>query len=249
MIFAMNYGVVTAKVVPFLPEEYDPRPLAVALGETRGEDVSVALRLEGNSGEVKGLSAEVSYDPSELEFVAARLTDDMLSPVGEVFFWYGEEDGCVHIDVAVLGTGVTIGGSGELAVLTFRSLAGTYQLKVESARLRGADNVELDARLGGYAAGGDVPAVFRLVQNSPNPFNPKTTVAYDVPRECDMTIRVYDVTGRCVRTLVDGEVEPGRHAVVWDGLGDGGEEVGSGIYFCTMEAPGFRDCRKMTLLK
>ena len=249
MIFAMNYGVVAPRVVPFLLEEYDASPLAVTLGAGSGSDVSVAVRLEGNVSEVKGVSAAVSYDPSELAFVSARLTDDMLSPIGDVFFWFGEEEGRVLVDVAVLGTGVTIGGSGDLAILTFRSLTGGYQLDVDSARLRDVNNLDLDARLGGYASGGDLPTVFRLVQNAPNPFNPKTTLAYHVPRESEVTIRVYDVAGRSVRTLLDGVVEPGRHAAVWDGTNDSGEAVGSGIYFCTMEAPDFRDSRKMTLLK
>jgi hypothetical protein len=249
MVFAMNYGVVAAKVVPFLPEEYDASPLAVTLGAADGSDVSVALRLEGNVSEIKGVSAVVSYDPRELAFVSARLTDAMLSPIGDVFFWFGEEEGRVLIDVAVLGTGVTIGGSGDLATLTFRSLTGDYQLEVESARLRDVNNLDIDARLGDYASGGDLPTVFRLVQNAPNPFNPKTTVAYNVPRESEVTIRVYDVAGRRVRTLVDGVVEPGRHVAVWDGLNESGEAVGSGIYFCTMEAPDFHDSRKMTLLK
>ena len=48
---------------------------------------------------------------------------------------------------------------------------------------------------------------------------------------------------------VDGVVDPGCHAAVWDGTNDGGEAVGSGIYFCTMEAPDFRETTKMTLLK
>ena len=251
MVFAMNYGVVAPRVVPFLAEEYSPMPLAMTLGggEVRGADVAVALRLEGNVTEVKGLSTVISYDTSELEFVSARLTEDMLSPLGNVFFWHGEAEGRVTVDMAVLGTGVSVGGSGEVAVLTFRALSGDYSLEVESARLRDANNLDLEARLGGYASGGDLPTAFRLVQNAPNPFNPKTTVAYHVPHESSVTIRVYDVAGRCVRTLVDGLVEPGRHAAVWDGTNESGDAVGSGIYFCTMEAPDFRDSRKMALLK
>ncbi|MCK4510449.1 T9SS type A sorting domain-containing protein, partial [bacterium] len=149
----------------------------------------------------------------------------------------------------VLGTDVTIGGSGDVAVLTFRVVGDGYTLEVESARIRNADNVELDAKLGDYASGGEMPLVFRLVQNAPNPFNPVTKVAYHVPRESEVTIRVYDVSGRVVTTLVDGVVEAGRHAAVWNGRNDAGESVGSGIYFCTMEAPDFHDSRKMTLLK
>jgi hypothetical protein len=247
----MNYGVVAPRVVPFLPEEYDATPLAMALGgsDVRGDDIAIALRLEGNVSEVKGLSAVIGYDTSELEFVSARLTDDMLSPLGNVFFWHGEFDGRVKVDMAVLGTGVSIGGSGEVAVLTFRPLSDSYSLEVESARLRDVSNGALDARLGDFASEAGTPLVFRLVGNTPNPFNPVTKVAYHVPRESEVTIRVYDVSGRLVRTLVEGVVEPGRHVAVWDGLNEGGAATGSGVYFCTMEAPDFHESTKMTLLK
>ena len=251
MIFAMNYGVVTARVVPFLPEEYSPVQLALTLSEREmvGNEIEVALRLEGNSGEVKGVSAEVAYDSNELEFVSARLSDDMSSPLADVFFWNGTQESRVLVDALVLGTDVTIGGSGDVAMLTFRMIGEGYSLDMESARIRNADNVELDAKLGGFESGGNTPLVFRLVQNAPNPFNPVTKIAYHVPSESEVTIRVYDVSGRAVRTLVDGVVEPGRHAAVWNGTNDKGESVGSGIYFCTMEAPDFHDRRKMTLLK
>jgi hypothetical protein len=52
-----------------------------------------------------------------------------------------------------------------------------------------------------------------------------------------------------VTTLVDGVSEPGRHVAVWNGTNDQGEAVGSGVYFCSMEAPDFHESRKMTLLK
>ena len=251
MIFAMNYGVVAAKVVPFLPEEHSTDVLALTLSEREmvGVEVEIALRLEGNVDEVKGVSAAVAYDTDGLEFVSARLSSDMSSPLGDVFFWSGTEEGRVLVDALVLGTDVTIGGSGDLAVLTFRVVGDGYSLDVESARIRNADNVELDAKLGDIESGGEMPLVFRLVQNAPNPFNPVTKVAYHVPRESKVTIRVYDVSGRVVRTLLDGVVEPGCHEAVWNGTNDAGESVGSGIYFCTMEAPDFHDSRKMTLLK
>jgi flagellar hook assembly protein FlgD len=91
--------------------------------------------------------------------------------------------------------------------------------------------------------------VFGLCQNVPNPFNPVTEIAYHVPRESEVTIRLYDVAGRVVATLVDGVVKPGRHETVWHGTNGAGEPVGSGVYFCTMEAPGFHSTRKLTLLK
>jgi hypothetical protein len=251
MIFAMNYGVVTAKVVPFLPEQCDPSPLALALGssEQRGDDVVVALRLEGNSSEVKGMSASLTYDSNELEFVSASLSDNMVSPLGNVFFMHRDEGGRIDLDVVVLGEDVTIGGSGDVAVLTFRALSESYTLEVDDARVRDAGNGELVAKLGDFSSGEELPLRFRLVGNTPNPFNPITKIAYHVPHESEVSIRVYDVAGRIVTTLVDGVSDPGRHVAVWNGTNDHGDAVGSGIYFCSMEAPDFHESRKMTLLK
>jgi nitrous oxidase accessory protein NosD len=251
MIFAMNYGVVMPRVVPFLPEEYSGDVLALTLEEREAANdvVEVALRLEGNTDEVKGMSASIAFDSDQLEFVSAALSEDMSSPLAEVFFWSGVQEGRLIVDALVLGTDVTIGGSGDVAVLAFRNVGDGYALDIESARIRNADNVELDAKLGDLESGGKTPLVFRLLQNAPNPFNPVTKIAYHVPRESDVTIRVFDVSGRVVATLVDGVSEPGRHVAVWNGLNDQGESVGSGVYFCTMEAPDFHDSRKMTLLK
>lgn len=70
-----------------------------------------------------------------------------------------------------------------------------------------------------------------LAQNAPNPFNPSTRIDYEVTKRGQATIRVYDVGGRLVRTLIEGTVDPGSHAVTWDGRDDGGERLPSGTYF------------------
>jgi hypothetical protein len=250
MVFAMNYGVVAPRIVPLLPGSAD-EALALSLAEISsiGDEVQVAVRLDGNAGEVKGVSAVVAFDPTELEFVSARLTPEMQTPLAQMFFWSGLEDGKVVVDLAVLGTGVSIGGSGDVAVLTFRALSGEYTLEFDEATLRDVENEALAADLDGLVSRPGLPTVFRLAQNAPNPFNPKTTVAYEVPQVSEVTIRVYDVTGRLVTTLVDGTVEPGRYAATWDGRNDSGEAVGSGVYFCTMETPNYHATHKMTLLK
>jgi hypothetical protein len=251
MIFAMNYGRVSPRIVPFLAGE-SVKALSLELAETGGNDdgeIQIAMRLAGNAAEVKGLSAEIAFDPSELEFVTARLSDEMVSPLAPVFFWHGSTDESVALDMAVLGTDVTVGGSGDVAVLTFRALGDDYALDFTSAALRGAGNEDLHAELDGCEAKPGIPTTYRLVQNAPNPFNPTTKIAFSVPHESPVSIRVYDVTGRLVSTLVDGVVEAGSHEVVWRGTNEAGVDVGSGVYFCTMEAQGFHDSRKMLLLK
>ena len=84
----------------------------------------------------------------------------------------------------------------------------------------------------------------------PNPFNPTTTIEYSVAASCRVTLRVYDLAGRVVRTLVDEPVEAGEHAVVWEGTSDSGKRAGSGVYFLKMETgQGFSAARKLVLLK
>ena len=95
--------------------------------------------------------------------------------------------------------------------------------------------------------------VSRLDHARPNPFNPRTTIEYSIAASGRVTLRVYDLAGREVRTLVDRDVESGEHKIVWDGTTDAGRRAASGVYFVRMEAPGradaFRATRKLVLLK
>jgi hypothetical protein len=93
----------------------------------------------------------------------------------------------------------------------------------------------------------------RLYQNHPNPFNPSTVIPYTVPGGMDtrrgMLLAVYDVNGALVKTLVSGSVPGGRHEVRWDGRNERGESVASGVYFVQMSSGGYREARKMILLR
>ncbi len=85
--------------------------------------------------------------------------------------------------------------------------------------------------------------------NYPNPFDEKTTVAYTLREERTVTIAVYDVLGRRVRTLVDATKSAGLHRVVWDGTNRYGTRVGSGVYFYRIEAGDFTASEKMMLVR
>lgn len=102
---------------------------------------------------------------------------------------------------------------------------------------------------GGGTAVGDTPKQFALRPNYPNPFNPSTSIRFDVAARSHVTLRVYDVSGALVRTLVDGPAEAGSHVVEWNGRNDQGSPASSGVYFYRLTAPGFSDVRKMTLVK
>ncbi len=95
-----------------------------------------------------------------------------------------------------------------------------------------------------------VPRVAALQGAVPNPFNPRTTIRFslagDVPHA---SLRVYDVAGRLVRTLRQGPMTAGEHAVVWQGEDESGQAVASGVYFCRLEAGGVAEGRAMVLVR
>jgi hypothetical protein len=91
---------------------------------------------------------------------------------------------------------------------------------------------------------------FNLSQNYPNPFNPSTKIQFSVAQIEKVSLEVYDIQGRLIRTLVDHELyNPGNYEVTWDGFDSKGSRVASGIYFAKMHAGKFAQTRKMSLVK
>jgi hypothetical protein len=91
---------------------------------------------------------------------------------------------------------------------------------------------------------------FRLETNYPNPFNPATTITYELDRQSKVFLRIYDVSGRLVRVLLGDEVVPaGRHEAVWNGRDGSGRAVVAGVYFYRLETGSFSETRQMTLIK
>ena len=90
---------------------------------------------------------------------------------------------------------------------------------------------------------GLIPESFALHQNQPNPGRPGTVIAFDLPKACDMRLQVFDVSGRQVALLTEGEHEAGRHAVTWDG------SAPAGVYFYRINARGYEETRKMMIAR
>ncbi len=96
---------------------------------------------------------------------------------------------------------------------------------------------------------GGLPTSFTLDSAYPNPFNPSTTIRYTTPRTGSVSLKIYDLAGRHVRTLVDGPKTAGYHSVVWDGTDHKGRGVASGAYYYRLQAGGFEETHKMLLVK
>jgi subtilisin-like proprotein convertase family protein len=95
-----------------------------------------------------------------------------------------------------------------------------------------------------------VPTSFSLAQNAPNPFNPATTIAFEVPADAGVvTLSIFDVSGRKVRTLAQESLAPGRYQRVWQGRDDTGRQVSSGVYFYRLTGSGFTETRKMVVIQ
>jgi len=94
-----------------------------------------------------------------------------------------------------------------------------------------------------------VPSKFELSQNYPNPFNPSTTIKYYTPKNSFVTLKIYDMLGREIATLVNEQITPGYHEVNWNGHDSKGEAVSSGVYIYRLTAGNFTQTKKMNLLK
>jgi hypothetical protein len=88
-----------------------------------------------------------------------------------------------------------------------------------------------------------------LRQNVPNPFNPMTNIAFELPRAARTTLVVYDMAGRTVRTLVDGMLPAGEHSATWNGTDERGRQVATGVYLYHLRSGELDEVRRMTLVR
>ena len=95
----------------------------------------------------------------------------------------------------------------------------------------------------------DLPTEFALKNNYPNPFNPTTNIAFDLPESTDVTLEVYDMMGRRVATLISGQLNAGRYEATWNARSDSGSMVASGVYIYRLRAGNFESVKQMVLMK
>jgi len=119
-------------------------------------------------------------------------------------------------------------------------------------RARGVANDDVDVSItvtSGAPEPTDLPNMSMLVKNYPNPFNPTTTLGYAVARSGQVCIRIYDMRGLVVDTLVNEPKSPGFYSVVWDGTNAAGLRLASGVYVARLTTEDQTDTHRMTLVK
>ncbi len=95
----------------------------------------------------------------------------------------------------------------------------------------------------------NVPAEFELMQNYPNPFNPTTTIRYILPKASRVTLKIYNLRGELVKTLVDGYQSAQNHQVTWNGDNEAGEKVAAGIYLYRLKTENYQQTKRLVFLK
>ena len=122
----------------------------------------------------------------------------------------------------------------------------TYSYKVVDVDLAGTRTVHGPITV---TAAAQVPTSYALSQNYPNPFNAQTIISYAIPQDSQVSLKVFNVVGEEVRTLVDSHQSANTYQVTWNGMDADSKSVASGVYFCTLKAGDFSKTTKMVFLR
>lgn len=222
----------------------------VMVGETVSVDVSLA-----NVQALMGYQFAVNYETDKFEFVGAAPADqDLLASSGgetPLFHTWADKAGEVTVANAVIN-GSSVNGGGDIVRLTFkvlREFEDNARFEVANGLIADPNQLSNQAVVAGLLEIQSTPTEFALLQNFPNPFNPETTIQYNLSESADVTLHIYNVVGQVVRTLVSERQAAGRYRVQWSGMDDRSVPVSSGIYFYEIRAGKNKDVRKLMLLK
>ncbi len=240
--------------------------LITGAGKVTGESGALVWkRLEGAADEVvvgleaqllpasRGYVLRVVYDPMEAEYLGTKKRPEGLFEDG-AFLVHHDKSGAVLIAGGHLEDErqhPIEQGDGPLVQLRFRPVGKAIgvTLQVQRAMVITDEGAFIPLHMPRVERLELAPRAFRLLQNVPNPFNPVTTIAFELPTETRVDLAVYNLVGQRVRTLVQEVRQAGRYQVVWDSRDGFGRSVSSGVYFYHLSAGEFGTTRRMLLLR
>jgi hypothetical protein len=200
---------------------------------------------------VAGVQLKLKYDPDELSFSSPLVTDRSNN-----FIIQYKDEGKGELTVVMYNMAGKSIQPGEGNILSLPAtlkpgLKGDPQVVIDEVVM--ADPGAVVLKVG--KRGTHLPIDFRLAQNYPNPFNPTTNIEFEILSDAGdnvnvhTTLRIYNVLGRKIKTLVDEMKSPGIYQVVWDGTDEKGDMVSSGVYFYQLKAKDYKETKKMVLMK
>lgn len=222
-----------------------------ALAAVSGETVHLPVAVS-TSTPLAGVQLRLSFDPAKMVPGKPELTDRS----ADMTVAYNAQDGELTVIVYSASGKVISAGEGPVVSVPFKVAdfgpwTSDLGLKFEEVILASpeAEAIPVTVKPASVSLGVRTPTHYGLTQNYPNPFNPVTSIQYSVVSPVHTTLKIYNILGQEVRTLVNEVMEPGFHSVNWDGRDSQGAEVASGVYFYRLVAGDFSNTKRMLLLK
>ena len=238
--------------LPFTPDESYSATGDLAMsnqGADPGMQIEVPINIS-NGSNIYGFTGNLVYDPLVVSIDTVLFSDYLDGYLFEL-----NEINSGEIRIASAGE-LPDGETGVFATLIVTVGENfTEETNITITDLRWNEDDVSDAPIEmtiSFGLGVDVasiPDVFELHQNYPNPFNPTTQIKYDLPEDALVSITIYDVMGRSIRTLMNVYQRAGYHSTHWDAKNNMGEGISAGMYIYTIQAGEFRATKKMVLLK
>jgi subtilisin-like proprotein convertase family protein len=225
------------------------------LPDNTGSGITSVVTISGTGATV---SADFNVDVNITHTYIGDLIVYLQSPAGTIVYLHLRSGGSA--DNLIGNYPHTLTPAGSLADLIGQPLDGNWTLFVRDGGAGGTgafnywamyDISGFNCDSGGLTSTPDLlPNRFALAQNSPNPFNPATTISFDVPANAGLvTLSIFDVSGRKVHTLEQSSLPAGHYSRMWHGIDDSGRKVSSGVYFYQLTGNGFSQTRKMVVLQ
>ena len=218
---------------------------------TEGGEFEVSVMVN-NINDLKAYTFTLRYDNDMVALVEdgdAIIDGDFLysgdQSARSLFFTKDDRKGLIFVNT-LLGNAQTAQGGGELLVLRFKAIHSGPHPDIALTDVQLANSVNEITSIGDVE---DIPTDFALLQNYPNPFNPETRIRFQLPEASRVVLKVYNILGQEVRTLVNDQMKAGFHNLMWDGRNGAGLRVASGVYIYRIKAGNFKSVKKMVMLK
>ena len=191
-----------------------------------------------------------AYEDVLIKVVNVTVTDPFPdSPGNYGEFEIDDNSGPVRVDDAFTAFNGNLDSTFQLND-TIEQLIGVHYYSFNDYKILPRNDNDIVGHVTGLAEKNQqIARQFTLEQNYPNPFNPTTRIEFNTPKITKVEVVVFDILGRQVKVLYNAVAPAGNHTVIWDATGEGGNPVGSGIYFCQLRSENVRLSTKMILLK
>ena len=210
-----------------------------------GEQISIPFVTSGDK-DILSFDISLNYDNSSLKYVGLKKTD----LVNDFQIFENVSNNCsIKVGAFSLNEKKISGCFLEMVFEVVGETGSSSQVELQSYRFNAEPGLYAATTVYIEAANADLPTDYVLHNNYPNPFNPETNIQFDIPESGNVILKIYNMLGQEVKTLVEENMNAGIHKVQWDGTNEFGQTVPSGLYIYQLIAENFSATKKMSLMK